>query len=533
MKSAIRPLLIILALSAISCWGDDKKADDPTPQPPDCTNCEFSTGWNSGENYSQTIPVAINYGNYQSGSSLPASVDLTGKFPPIGNQGMLGTCVAWAVGYNTKSYLDGIARNLSQSQLQNNSYQYSPTDLFFAIEPSRRACNTGTFFDDAFNVLINRGVNTLLSVPYDQVCHQSSPGNPSSAAANKIKNFRRIQGSVTEIKEYLAQGVPVVLGAMVNGEFQRWKGSAVLNNLNYGADASGHAMVIAGYDDARNAFRIINSWGTGWGDYGYAWVGYDFLVNKFCVQGGQRSLFVAFNDNTTTVDPQTPTNGGPDLTSMVMSDYTLYPTQNFYSNARRTFFDVKNVGSQAIQAASNWNIYYLWMDAFNANNYGIIFRGEFTTSIPQNTYQNINANYARINYDLSPGASLGQTIFGLPYISWDYYMPTLSGNYYLVMYIDKGGSNEANQTNNVFYVTQAPKFFSNGYSQRRDESKNLAGKYHFEELSSFKHSLGDSSQVKESQLTLYRSLSNTGFPNAYKAQEIASFLSYKIKHGGL
>jgi len=526
-------LLRLTIVSIVILSACKKHKIEPNNQPSN-PGTLFATGWNSQENFSQTIPVAINYGNYQSGNALTTGVDLTSQFPPIGNQGQLSTCVAWAVGYSNKSYLDGVSRKLPSPQLQSSSYQYSPTDLFFSIDQSKRSCTNGTFFDDAFNVLINRGVNTLSSVPYDGLCHANSPGNASTASANRIKNFRRIQGSVKEIKEYLTQGVPVVIGAMVNKEFQSWRGSGVLNNLNYTGDEAGHAMVIAGYDDSRGAFRIINSWGYGWGDNGYAWVGYDFLVNKFCVQGGQKSLFVAFNDNNTTINPPpSPTGVGPDLTALVMSDYTLYPSLSYYTNARRAFFDVKNLGNQTIAASSNWNIYYLWVNAFNANNYGIIFRGEFTTTIPQNTFQNINANYTRINYNLAAGASLGQTIMGLPYISWDYFMPQLTGNYYLVMFIDKGNSNETNQTNNVFYVTQAPKFFTNGYSLRSSDNTSVENKYQFEDISSFKLELTESNLSTETSLFPYRKLSNEKFANAYTSEEIVSFLKYKIKNGGL
>jgi len=519
---AIIPIIILS-----SCNNDDDSEEDSNSQ--NLTG----TGWNINENYSETIPVAINYGNYQSGSTLPGSVDLTPKFPPIGNQGnYLGTCVAWATGYYNKSYLDGIARNLSHSELQSPENEYSPTDLFFSINPSARNCQTGTNFDDAFNVLISRGVNTLYSVPYDDYCRQASPGSASLASANRIKNYRRIQGSVTEIKEYLAQGIPVVIGAMVNTQFQQLHGSNVLTGLNYNSGSvGGHAMIIAGYDDSRSAFRIINSWGTGWGDNGYLWIGYDFLVNQFCVQGGQKSLFVAFNENTTTVNPPS-TEGGVDLTALVTSDFTMYPSLSFYVNARRAFFDVKNVGNETISSSSNWNIYYLWVDAFDANNYGIIFRGEFTTSIPQNTYQNINANYSLINYNLAPGASLGETISGLPYISWDYFMPPLNGSYYLIMYIDKGSSNESNQTNNVFYVTQTPKFFNNGYSNRNPQN-TVENKHRFESLMSFKHNLAKGELQNEILISPYRRLSNKEFVNAYSSEEIISFLKYKIKHGGL
>jgi len=508
-----------------------KKDQPDTNIQPTTSDSPFGTGWNSQENFTQTIPVAINYGNYQAGGTLPASVDLTSKFPPIGNQGRLGTCVAWAVGYNGKTCLDGISKNLSASQLQSSLNQYSPTDLFFSIDPSKRSCNNGTNFDDAFNVLIARGVNTLANVPYDEQCRPNSPGSASAASANKIKNFRRIQGSVNEIKEYLAQGIPVVLGAMVNNEFQQLRGSGVLNNLNYSGGESGHAMIIAGYDDSRNAFRIINSWGYSWGDNGYLWIGYNFLVNKFCVQGGQKSLFVAFNDNTTVNPP--PTGGGPDLTALVAADYTLYPNLSFYTNARRAYFDVKNIGNQSIASSSNWNIYYLWVNAFNANNYGIIFRGEFTAAIPANTYQNINANYTRLNYNLSPGGSLAQTSFGLQYVNWDYFMPQLSGSYYLVMFIDKGNSSETNQTNNVFYVTQTPKFFVNGYSNRNADNSTVENKYNFENLTSFKHNLTESELSNEIVLAPYRKISKEKFINAYTSEEIVSFLKLKIKNGGL
>ena len=36
----------------------------------------------------------------------------------------------------------------------------------------------------------------------------------------------------------------------------------------------GHAIVIVGWDDNKRAWRIKNSWGTGWGEGGYAWIKY-------------------------------------------------------------------------------------------------------------------------------------------------------------------------------------------------------------------------------------------------------------------
>lgn len=45
-----------------------------------------------------------------------------------------------------------------------------------------------------------------------------------------------------------------------------------------GPDDGGHAIAIVGYDS--RGFLIMNSWGTSWGDGGYAWLGYeDWLDN--------------------------------------------------------------------------------------------------------------------------------------------------------------------------------------------------------------------------------------------------------------
>ncbi|HOP14581.1 MAG TPA: hypothetical protein PLH09_11455, partial [Lentimicrobium sp.] len=53
--------------------------------------------WNAEEENLDEIPQDLDINDNTAG--LPASVDLSGKFPPIGDQGEYGTCVTWAVGY--------------------------------------------------------------------------------------------------------------------------------------------------------------------------------------------------------------------------------------------------------------------------------------------------------------------------------------------------------------------------------------------------------------------------------------------------
>ena len=61
-----------------------------------------------------------------SSQNLPSKVDLTDNLPPIGNQGQYGTCVAWAVAYNCRTFLYSKQKGLSKSALQqyeNNEFK--------------------------------------------------------------------------------------------------------------------------------------------------------------------------------------------------------------------------------------------------------------------------------------------------------------------------------------------------------------------------------------------------------------------------
>lgn len=58
-------------------------------------------------------------------------------------------------------------------------------------------------------------------------------------------------------------------------------------------------MVIVGYDDARGAYRVQNSWGADWGDLGYLWWDYDDLDGREGLQAYVPQLL----PNGTNVDP--------------------------------------------------------------------------------------------------------------------------------------------------------------------------------------------------------------------------------------
>ena len=38
-------------------------------------------------------------------------------------------------------------------------------------------------------------------------------------------------------------------------------------------------MLVVGYSNENNAFKVVNSWGAGWGDEGFVWIDYKAFEN--------------------------------------------------------------------------------------------------------------------------------------------------------------------------------------------------------------------------------------------------------------
>ena len=265
---------------------------------------EFGTGLFDTDDLT-SVPSSTTFG-FSSSNDLPASYDIQGKFPPIGDQGQYGTCVAWAVGYNTMTALNGINKGLSGSQLSDPNYQFSAKDLFTAIPDQYKGpdCN-GTNFSFALDVLQTRGIATEASVPYSDLegCVEGGTDEFSTEASqNKIKYWRQLEGSINSVKQSIANNIPVIFGARLDDNFMAWNSSEVYDSYstfdNVGQHAY-HAMVIVGYDDAQGAngaLRVLNSWSGNWGDVGLIWVDYNFFISDFIMkEGSDYSLFYRCN----------------------------------------------------------------------------------------------------------------------------------------------------------------------------------------------------------------------------------------------
>lgn len=531
-------LLLILCFS-VSC----EKEDSPEQQEEqeEQNDLEFALGWN-GEDDLGTIPSSTNFsfGN----TNLPSSIDLVPKFPPMGDQGQYGTCVSWAVGYNIKTALNGMSNNLSASQLASASNQFSPKDLFVAIPDNQKGedCN-GTNFTNALTVLQERGVATMQTVPYTALGDCSSASLQSSwtneASQNKIKYWRKIEASVQSVKQNLANNIPVILGAKLADNFMSWDSNAVLSsNTTYNnvGQHSYHAMVIGGYDDTMGsggAFKVINSWSELWGDNGYIWIDYSFLINEFCTSpDGSKALFIASdqegggeNNPPDDVDPNT---SGVDLAPWVFADYSTYQSSGI-PNERMIDFNIYNIGNQPASPNSDWSIYYIYFNAYDANDYGVIYYDQFNTSIPQNTFNCPTADNCVFNLTIPSGSSFTQTAWGQESQVRTYYMPELSGAYYLVLIADAEDKfDEQDEMNNLFYTTINPKYFDSGYSSRSSHGGNDS-----QDDSQFNFVNADEPNLQNLEYNKHQTVVTDNFKNAYTQKEILEFIKKEKRNGNM
>jgi hypothetical protein len=236
------------------------------------------------------LPAVQRFRNF-----LPPSINLTERFPTPGHQHQQGSCASWAVAYAARSFL--VSKELGRpiagpDEIPSPAYIYNS----LGTDPT---CRKGSTIADALNLLKREGALGLSAFPYvaDRCVALPPPELRPMAARFRLADFRVVERKrsakatsqfdwrdpviIDDIKGALARGRAVVFGMKLPADFGHkldgFKGVFRSDERydRWGGVAAGHAMALVGYDDDRQAFRLINSWGTGWGDGGYLWIDYD------------------------------------------------------------------------------------------------------------------------------------------------------------------------------------------------------------------------------------------------------------------
>ncbi|MBN8226503.1 C1 family peptidase [Corallococcus macrosporus] len=243
---------------------------------------------------------------------LPRKVDLSAKLPPPGDQGDQPSCVGWAVGYGMASYyrFDG-------------STPMSPSFIYNNIKQGP-GCNGGSRLLDGVNILSGKGSVSISRFPYDPLsCTKPDAATHVEATRNRVYPKRRIEPrSRSDVKAFLKDGLPIVVGLDVGPSFYAHKG---ITPLTTAERTDGHAVLIVGYDDDLKAYKIFNSQGAGWGIGGFGWISYELFEGT----AREAYIFTIKRENTPKSVALTPVSGsqsailGGSLTDATVSDLRL------------------------------------------------------------------------------------------------------------------------------------------------------------------------------------------------------------------
>lgn len=230
----------------------------------------------AGNQSAKTVSVTLNTTVVQPPSS--SGVRLT--MPPVGTQGSEGSCVAFAVGYAARS-AEQYYRTGSTSY-SNAVNVFSPEFLYNQVKFSSD-CNSGTAMQSALDFIKLNGVCTFQSMPYSSSngCSLLPTTTQLQEAQNyKITSYAKMYtADRAAIKSMVSQKHPVIINILADNAFISAKAGFVWKAYS-GSGSLPHAVVICGYDDAKNAYLIMNSWGTAWCDAGYGWIDYDFFLTR-------------------------------------------------------------------------------------------------------------------------------------------------------------------------------------------------------------------------------------------------------------
>lgn len=207
-------------------------------------------------------------------SGLPSSVDLSSQVPTPGDQMSLGSCVGWAVGYATKSFHEVTEEGWSRSTA---NHQFSASWIYNQLNGGH---DYGTYISSAMDLIVNSGADTLSSFPYVNGDYLTQPNSTSLQRAARFPgaSWHTLAVSEASFKNVLAGHNTIVIGTEVLPDFDALNSTTnTVYDNNSGSSRGRHALAIIGYNDTKQAFRFINSWGTSFGDGGYGWIAYSFI----------------------------------------------------------------------------------------------------------------------------------------------------------------------------------------------------------------------------------------------------------------
>ncbi len=206
-------------------------------------------------------------------AAAPASYSLKQYTLPAGDQGQVGSCVAWATGYT--------AMGLLAKEQGKTGYPFAPMFVYAQIAKGN---DTGTWASVALPIEKNQGIDTKAHYWQGDFDYTTQPDDSERANAlqYRITGYTDLTNAAdrkTAIQNAISSGLPVPIGFKVRTSFR------YLDSTNYTYNPAkrekvigGHEVTIVGYDEY--GVEIENSWGADWGNQGFFRAPWSFITGR-------------------------------------------------------------------------------------------------------------------------------------------------------------------------------------------------------------------------------------------------------------
>ncbi|TVP66316.1 MAG: hypothetical protein EA342_12135 [Leptolyngbya sp. LCM1.Bin17] len=268
-----------------------QQSEKTTPEPATIDNFENFEGAN---------PEAETTENLNEGQvkrihlELPDFVDLSFWCSPVADQGSIDACTAHA----------GVA--LVEYFAKKAFGKYTEASRLFLYKTARnlmhRQGDSGTSVRETMKAMVLFGIPPEEHWPYDETKYDEEPTTFCYSFAGNykaLKYFRldyagiSLDALLIQIKAVLAAGFPCMFGFTIYTsihEESNVEQGHIPHPSRVDTLEGGHAAVAIGYDDSRmienadgkrskGAILVRNSWGSAWGQGGYGWLPYDYVLS--------------------------------------------------------------------------------------------------------------------------------------------------------------------------------------------------------------------------------------------------------------
>jgi C1A family cysteine protease len=219
-------------------------------------------------------------------AALPASVDLRAAWWDIGDQEHTGSCVGWGSTDAVARYHFVKAGRLAQNEKLSPRFTWmasKETDTFVS-RPETMIEEAGTSLKAAVDILRKYGAAPEAQLPF-HIATNMYAGQENAffatCATRRIASYFNLQKNLASWRSWLATHGPILVGLNVDATFDNAAATqGKLDTFQPNTVRGGHAPAVVGYT-ADHRFIVRNSWGTLWGDHGFAYASEAYINAAF------------------------------------------------------------------------------------------------------------------------------------------------------------------------------------------------------------------------------------------------------------